>query len=117
MNSLGGYVWDTDIAAWRGAPRVALELIAEADGKETVRIEADTEFKVCPSPISFDDIHYGEYYDARNNIDGWCLPEFDDCEWKNAIPAKSPRGEFRLCEAEPIRVMFQGLFKESAYRS
>ena len=61
MNSLGGYVWDADIAAWRGAPRVALELIAEADGKETVRIEADTEFKVCPSPISFDDIHYGEY--------------------------------------------------------
>lgn len=105
MNSLGGYVWDTDIAAWRGAPRVAFELVAEADEDKKLTVEADTECKVYPSPICFDDIHYGEYYDARNNIDGWAQPEFDDGEWKNAIPAKPPRGEFRLCEAEPIRVI------------
>ena len=56
MNSLGGYVWDTDIAAWRGAPRVAFELVAEADGDKRLTVEADTECKVCPSPICFDDI-------------------------------------------------------------
>ena len=104
MNSLGGYVWDTDKSAWRGAPRVALELFAEAEGYERVRLEADTEFKVCDSPILFDDLHYGEYYDARKKRDGWCFPEFDDSEWANAFPAKSPRGELRLCTAEPIKI-------------
>ena len=47
-------------------------------------------------------MHYGEYYDARLEIPGWDLPEFDDSNWdeaKNAIP---PRGELRLCSAEPI---------------
>ncbi len=105
MNSLGGYVWDADVAAWRGAPRVALTLTAAAEGMEGVLIESDTEFKVCPSPIGFDDIHYGEYYDARNNIDGWANTDFDDGAWENAIPAKPPRGEFRLCRAEPIKVI------------
>ena len=105
MNSLGGYVWEADTAAWRGAPRVAVELVAESRGREVLRIEADTEFKVCESPICFDDVHYGEYYDARRNIDGWCLPDFDDGVWKNAISAKAPRGEFRLCKAAPIRVI------------
>ena len=103
-NSLGGYVWESDKSAWRGAPRVALELFAEAEGYERVRIEADTEFKVCNSPILFDDLHYGEYYDARKNQDGWSLPDFDDREWTNAIPAKAPRGEFRFCSAEPIGI-------------
>ena len=71
MNSLGGYVWEGDKSAWRGAPRVAMELLVEADGYENVVIEADTEFKVGPSPICFDDIHYGEYYDARNTVYDW----------------------------------------------
>ena len=105
MNSLGGYVWEGDKSAWRGAPRVAMELAAEAEGYESVRIEADTDFKISPSPICFDDIHYGEYYDARNNVDGWCLPDFDDSEWKNAISAKAPRGELRLCTADPIGII------------
>lgn len=105
MNSLGGYVWDTDNAAWRGAPRVALELYAEAQGHKSIKIEADTDFKVCPSPICFDDLHYGEYYDARNKINDWNLPDFDDSGWKNALTAKAPRGEFRLCCAEPIKVI------------
>lgn len=105
MNALGGYVWDMDAAAWRGAPRVAMELTAQAADCETIVVEADTEFKVCPSPICFDDIRYGEYYDARNDIEGWSLPEFDDSKWKKAIPAEPPKGEFRVCKAEPIRVI------------
>ena len=39
----------------------------------------------------------------RREIPGWNLPEFDDSGWKNALPCESPRGEFRICEAEPIR--------------
>ncbi len=104
MNSLGGYVWNTDSAAWRGAPRVALELNVCGKAGETLKLEADTDFRVCPSPILFDDLHYGEYYDARNRIDGWNLPDFDDSAWQHALPANPPRGEFRFCKTEPIRM-------------
>jgi alpha-L-rhamnosidase len=105
INSIGGYIWDFDKAAFRDAPKVALELIAECDGYEKICVEADESFKVCPSPITFDDFRYGEYYDARKEIENWNALEFDNSAWESAIPAKSPRGEFRLCEAEPIRVI------------
>ncbi len=104
MNSLGGYTWDFDKAPWRGTPRVAFELVAEANDRETVKIVADEDVRVNTSPIYFDDIRYGEYYDARASIDAWSLPNFDDSNWKFAIPAKAPRGELKLCNAEPIKV-------------
>ena len=103
INSIGGYIWDFDKAAFRSAPKVALELIAECDGYESVCIEADESFKVCPSPITFDDLRYGEYYDARKEIENWNTPDFDDSTWKNAISAEAPQGEFKICKAEAIK--------------
>lgn len=46
----------------------------------------------------------GEHYDASREIDGWSTPEFDDSMWKNAITAAAPKGDLKLCEAEPVRV-------------
>ncbi len=103
MNSVGGYTWDFDKAPWRGAPCVAFELNLAADGHEAVKIIADENVKTHPSPIYFDDIRYGEYYDAQREAVGWCLPEFDDSKWTAAIHAEAPRGELRLCKAEPIK--------------
>ncbi len=103
INSMGGYIWDFDSAAFRSSPKVALELCAECKGHQAVHIEADEYFKVCPSPIMFDDLRYGEYYDARNKIENWNSPDFDDNAWKNAMFAETPRGELLLCRAEPIR--------------
>ena len=104
MTSLGGYVWDWDKSAWRGAPRLALELEAW-DGETEFRLTADRSFRVNTSPICFDDLHYGEYYDARCEIAGWSEPTFDDRKWKHALEAGIPRGELRECHAEPIRVI------------
>ncbi|MBQ6019844.1 MAG: family 78 glycoside hydrolase catalytic domain [Clostridia bacterium] len=98
QNAPGGQVWDFDIARFRGAPRLAFALTTG----ETVA-EADGSVKTSPSPLYFDDIRSGARYDARREIAGWNLPDFDDSAWKNALPCESPRGEFRLCEAEPIR--------------
>lgn len=104
MNAPGGYVWDTDKAPWRDAPCVALELNVCGKGGEKLKLEADSDFRVYPSPILFDDLRYGEYYDAGRRVDGWNLPGFDDSTWRHALPARPPRGELRLCGAEPIRV-------------
>lgn len=103
MDPAGGYVWDGDKAPWRGAPILALEL-SETAGEETrVLLTADTEFRVCESPIRFDDLYYGEYYDATKEIEGWNLTDFDDRAWKNARIAIPPRGEMKECKAEPLR--------------
>ena len=102
QNAPGGRVWDFDIARFRGAPRFALSLTLEDDnGKETV-LEADESFKWAPSPIIFDDLRSGCFYDATKEIAGWLEADFDDSDWKNVKRAEMPRGKFRLCEADPI---------------
>ncbi len=100
-NSRGGFIWDFHKAAFRSAPITAFSVDIEY-GEDLESVKSDKETKVAFSPIIFDDLHLGEYYDAREEIDGWALPQFDDSGWDNAIAAEPPRGEGRLCEAEPI---------------
>lgn len=104
MNPFGGAIWDFDKAAWRGTPRVALECNI-TDGDNRIKFEADTSFKVHESPIRFDEYRLGEYYDANYEIPNWNLPDFDDSDWHNAMTAESPRGEFRECKADPIKII------------
>lgn len=103
-NQFGGAIWDFEKAPWLGSPRVSLEFCAE-DGNKKLCFAADESFKVHPSPIIFDDYRMGEHYDANKEIKDWCSPDFDDSDWKNALPAETPRGELRLCTAEPIKII------------
>ena len=100
-NAFGGFVWDFDRACCRGVPTVALCLEA-SDGQNTVEIEADETFRTHPSPVLFDDVRMGCRYDARKEIPGWNLPDYDDSAWAYAMPEKTPRGVARLCRVEPI---------------
>lgn len=104
QNGLGAYVWDFDKAPWRSAPKVCFELNLEYENGTQETVISDTNTKTHPSPILFDDVHFGEYYDASKEIDGWDSPDFDDSAWANALPAEAPNGECRLCEADPIKV-------------
>ena len=104
MNALGGSIWGFDKAPWRGAPRVALEAEISA-GENRVCFVADERFRTAESPIRFDDLRHGEIYDAREEIAGWNLPDFDDREWKPAKSVPAPNGTFRKCGAEPIRII------------
>ncbi len=51
----------------------------------------------------FDDYRSGERYDATKEIKGWNLTEFDASKWRNAITTVPPKGEKRLCEADPVK--------------
>lgn len=99
LNNDGGTVWQFDKAAFRSAPKFALAF--ELDGR--LAFEADEHFRWIQSPIMFDDYRIGEYYDARMEIRGWCLPDYDDSTWKKPIAATVPKGEPQLCAVEPIR--------------
>ena len=102
LNCPGGQIWDLQLTRYRSAPKAALALQIETEGGEKICIEADEAFRCAPSPILYDDLRAGEWYDARREIPGWNLPEFDDGDWSPALPAETPRGECRLCQAEPI---------------
>jgi len=100
-NPYGGFMWDFDKAKGRGAVTFALCLEAKTP-EESIVIEADESFKTHSSPIKYDDLRMGYYYDSRLEIKGWNTPCFNDEDWGNAIKEKTPKGEKRLCEVEPI---------------
>lgn len=103
MNPFGGAVWDFDRAPWIGPPRVALELEAWKGEACLLRMEADGKFRTHPSPVLFDELRLGEAYDARCELPGWNLPDFDDSGWQTALQLPAPLGELRLCRAQPVR--------------
>ena len=102
QNAPGGQIWDFEKAEFRGAPRVAFSIeLTNKDGSVDV-IEANRTVKTAPSPIIFDDLRCGCFYDARNEIPDWAQIRFVDDNWADALIAETPRGERRLCKAEPI---------------
>ena len=103
-NAPGAYIWDFEKARFRGAPITAFSLTVKYKDGSGETVVSDTETLTAPSPVIFDDLHFGEYYDARLEIPGWNMPDFDDSGWSRAVPAEPPRGEARLCEADPITV-------------
>ena len=104
QNNSGGAIWDFDKAPWRSAPKFAMRLTMTAADGEVTELESDESFRVCESPVFFDDYRCGEYYDARLEIPDFNSADFDDSGLKNAISVKSPRGEKRLCTADPVRI-------------
>ena len=102
LNCPGGAVWEFEKARWRSAPKVALTAeLRFADG-DYAEFESDESFKVSESPIWFDDLRSGVFYNALKEQDGWNISDFDDSDWENAFYCEVPRGEARLCEADPI---------------
>ena len=102
LNAFGGYVWDFEKALFRSSPKVALNAnIVMVKGK-TVAITGDESFKVNESPIRYDDLRCGEWYDANKEQPGWNTIDFDDSTWSNAQKAVCPKGEKRTCTANPV---------------
>jgi len=101
LNCPGGKVWNFDKVDYRDAPKLAIEVKIEA-GDEIISFDADEAFLTHPSALLLDDLRLGETYDASLEIDGWAEPGLDTAGWTPAIYAEPPRGEMRLCEAEPI---------------
>lgn len=104
QNPFGGEIWEFEKARWRSAPKLALTLTMEFSNHTRTIIHADEEFRTAPSPIWMDDLRAGEFYDARKELQGWNLPDFDDSSWDKAMDTETPRGEAVLCKVEPIVV-------------
>ena len=103
-NAFGGFIWDFEKAACRGPEILALALEAKA-GEQSLLIEADESFKTHPSPILFNDMRMGYRYDARLEIPNWNRIDLDDSDWTPALPAETPAGMEKICDADPIAVV------------
>ena len=108
LNNIGGQVWDFDRVPYRSAPKMAFALETE----KGVLFEADESVKVHPSPILFDDLREGEWYDARLELSGWSETEFDDSAWVPAILADEPLGEPNVSTALVLKTMKELLPKQ-----
>ena len=103
QNNYGGFIWLFQKAPFRSSPRLAFAIECETDGQKTV-IEADETVLTHTSPLVANDFRVGVRYDARLEIPGWTLPEFDDSGWMPAIPVMPYGGEAFLSEVKPIAV-------------
>ena len=92
--------WDFHKASFRSAPKLALAL--ELD--DALFMEADESFKCANSPITYDDLRSGEYYDARQEKVGFSLYGYDDSKWTQALLATTPKGRPTYNDIPPIRV-------------
>jgi len=96
--------WGTNTALWRDKPKMAVKLTVEYNDKDII-ITTDDTWKVTEnSPVTFNQLRSGEYYDARLYKKGWNDLDFDDSSWDMAvIDENEPKGVKRLCTCEPIR--------------
>lgn len=65
-------------------------------------IESDEKCLCHDSPLIFNDLRCGEYYDARMELMGWNEPGYNTDGWTAAVKVIRPRGVFRLCVSSPI---------------
>ncbi len=97
--------WDYEKATWRSAPKLIVQLeITYADGSQDV-ILTDSSWKCADSPVVYNQVRSREIYDARLEIDGWDLPDFDDSDWDNVLVKPGPGGVLLPMEHPPIRII------------
>ncbi|MBQ9760460.1 MAG: family 78 glycoside hydrolase catalytic domain [Clostridia bacterium] len=86
-------------------PSLMMELVIEyADGThETVK--TDETWEVAPSPLTDNDLQYGERYDARLEIDGWCEAREVDTAWVPAAVVPTPFKSLLCQNYPPVRAV------------
>ena len=94
--------WDYDTAPWRDLPKFILSL--EINGKVAVCSDASWKYTL-KTPYLYNQLRVGEGFDARLYDENWVQPDFDDSAWGFAKEDdRPPRGVFRECQCQPVRV-------------
>ncbi|WP_336775924.1 family 78 glycoside hydrolase catalytic domain [Paenibacillus sp. MMO-58] len=76
-----------------GAPKLILQLTITYEDGTVDFIRSDESWKCSSGPIVFNNIFYGEIYDARLEQPGWNDQGFDDSSWEQARLVRSPKGQ------------------------
>ncbi len=80
---------------WYGYPRLLFQVEAYyKDGTKKV-IKSDTSVKWHRGPIEYNNIYFGEIYDARQELPNWNEPGSCTEDWENARIAEAPGGRLK----------------------
>jgi alpha-L-rhamnosidase len=93
--------------SWAGAPlgkpRFLLQMkVLFTDGSEQL-VTSGEDWQYTSSPITYNNLHGGEDYDARKEISGWANVGLDGQAWKNAVAVDGPGGKLQW-QTVPVRV-------------
>lgn len=94
--------WHFQRVSWRDEPQLLVSLAVDG---ETVAV-SDKSWKCSRerSPIIYNHLRSGEYFDFRKLDDSWLFADYDDSDWQSAMESESPIGA-ELCpvSCQPIR--------------
>lgn len=89
---------------WIGEPRLKALVKIEYEDGTIENIITDNTFKTSNSPVIFDSLKAGEYYDARKENIDWSRVGFNDSSWANAVTMNnSDQLNLKSQMFEPIR--------------
>ncbi|MDF2686852.1 MAG: alpha-rhamnosidase, partial [Clostridia bacterium] len=96
--------WNHNKASWRDKPKFVFELEITYINEKVI-IKSDESWKCSDnSPIIFNQLRNGEYFDSRLYNENWNTLAYDDSAWDfSELDTTPPSGIFRECECEPIR--------------
>ncbi len=102
---------DEDTIYNYGLPRLIIRLEMAGD-EDTLVVVSDTTWRTATGPILHNGIYTGEIYDARRELRGWTMPDYDDRSWPAAVQRAAPLGPLmgqiapadrRIREIIPVR--------------
>ncbi len=98
-------------AAWKqdfdyGQPRARVKVFVDYEDGTTETFGTDRSWKTTASPVLFDNVYWGETYDARLEIPEWASVGCEESAWQNAVVLDEPCPAENLCSQliAPIRV-------------
>ncbi|MCD8174143.1 MAG: glycoside hydrolase family 78 protein [Alistipes sp.] len=106
MASNGWYTQDT---VWHpsfryGPPMLLCQVNLWYPDGSTALLGSDQRWRWAPGPVLRSNVYQGVTYDARREIDGWCMPGFDDSEWQAPVAPSGPVPQaLQPQEIPPIR--------------
>ncbi|MFW5980929.1 MAG: family 78 glycoside hydrolase catalytic domain, partial [Halanaerobiaceae bacterium] len=83
----------TEGKLWYGLPRLLLQLNLKFKDGSRMEVGSDRTWKLASGPITFNNIYYGEVYDARREKEGWSEKNFDTSGWKRVSQKEAPGGK------------------------
>jgi alpha-L-rhamnosidase len=91
---------------WYGLPRFILQIEATLPDGSRQTVVSDDSWKLWTSgPIIHNGIFTGEHYDARLEMPGWQLHDYDDSAWSSARLMPAPKGRLTAQYGPPDRVI------------
>ena len=87
-----------------GVPKLYGQILIRYKDGTTDLIATDTTWKIEKSAILYDQLYFGEVYDARQEHEGWSKPGYDDSAWAPAVQKRAPEGELVAQMGLPDRI-------------